>query len=216
LALAIAFTLAPATIAAIATHDTPAGTALARTTLLHGTDVGSGWSSAAPARIVPPLTCPQFDPSVAGAKQIGAAASPTFKASSSGPFVAQDAYAYANAAQRQRVWRAVVRPPLVRCAADGLAGGSGQGVVLAVTARKPLKLPGLPVPAAGYRVSGTASTTGQSLDVFLDMIVLGSGRAITAISVSSIDQPPARRLELRLVGTVVQRLLNQGATLRSK
>jgi hypothetical protein len=203
-------------VVAITTHATRAGTALARATLLRGTDVGSGWSSAPPAGTVPPLTCPQFNPSVGAAKQIGAAASPTFKGSSGGPFVAQDAYAYANASQRQAVWRAVVRPPLVRCAADALVGGGGQGVALAATARRPLKLPRLPVLAAGYRVSGTASTTGQSLDVFLDMIVLGSGRAITAVSVSSVEQPPARRLELRLIGTVVQRLLHQGATLPSK
>jgi hypothetical protein len=89
-------------------------------------------------------------------------------------------------------------------------------VVLAVTARRPLKLPRLPVLAAGYRVSGAASTTGQSLNVFLDMIVLGSGRAITALSLSNIEQPPARQLELRLVGTVVERPLHQEATLPSK
>jgi hypothetical protein len=213
-AAASLLSLAPVTSEALAAHITPAGTALARATLLSRADVGRGWSSAPPPRHTPPLTCPQFSPIVGGVRQIGAATSPTFRASARGPFVAQDAYAYATASQQTVVWRAVVRPALGRCAANSLASGGGQGVTLAVTATQPLRLPALPVRAAGYRVTATASTNGQSLTVFLDMIVLGAGRAITTIGLSSLEQPTGKRLELRLVRTVALRLLHEEATLR--
>jgi hypothetical protein len=213
LAVACLLSLAPVTYGAIAAHITPAGTALARAALLRKADVGSGWSSAPPPRQIPPLTCPQFSPIISGVRQVGGAASPTFRASARGPFVAQDAYAYATASQQTTVWRAIVRPALGRCVANSLATGGGQGVTFAVTATRPLRLPGLPVRAAGYRVTGTASTTGQSLEVFLDMVVLGAGRAITTIGLSSLEQPVGQRLELRLLRTVALRLLHHGATL---
>jgi hypothetical protein len=79
-------------------------------------------------------------------------------------------------------------------------------VHFSVTGKRLLSLPKLGVPAAGYRVSGEATSQGQSIDVFLDVVVLGSGRTIGAISISSFEQPVARALELRLARTVAERL----------
>jgi hypothetical protein len=120
--------------------------------------------------------------------------------------VSQVAYVYATGAQRATVWNALVRPRLVRCVAASLAAGSGDGVRFMVTGKRLVSLPKLGVAAAGYRVGGTATSQGQSVDVFLDMVVLGSGRTISAISISTFEQPVARALEIRLARAVARRL----------
>jgi hypothetical protein len=190
----------------ITRRDAPAGDAVARGVLLRRADFGNGWSSAPGPRSVPPLTCSRFSPPIrAAVTEVGDAVSPTFRQSSSGPFVSQLAYVYASGAQRAQVWRAVVQPRLVRCVAESLSAGSGHGVRFRVTGKRLLRLPRLGVAAAGYRASGEAISQGQAIDVFLDMLVLGSGRTITAISISSFEQPAARAVELRLARAVASR-----------
>jgi hypothetical protein len=200
--------LALAAVAAAATHRRGvAGRTTARHALLRRSDLGSGWSQNAPApQHVPRLTCRDFDPSVRGVRQTGAAAGATFQGGSSGPFLSQSAYAYATPAERGIFWQRVVRPKLVRCVADALKRGSGQGVSFKVTGEHLLALPKLPARAAGYRVVGTASTTLQTIDVYLDMIVLGRGNAVTQISLSSFSEPVDRALELRLARRAANRL----------
>jgi hypothetical protein len=198
---------APIGASGVAAGSTPAGEAAASAALLRRGDFGHGWSqeSSAPAK-VPSLTCPAFDPRFAGAVQTGAAASPTFSAGSSGPFASEDAHAYATTGEQGTVWRALVRPRLVRCAAASLRRGGGDGVSFTVTAQRPLSLPALPAPAAGYRVSGTASLPDQMIDVYLDMFVVGRGTTIAEVVLSSFEQPPPRALELRLLRTVDRRM----------
>jgi len=137
---------------------------------------------------------------------VGRAESPTYGQSSSGPFVSQTAYAYGSGSQQGRVWNALARPKLVRCVAQALLAGSGGGVHFTVTGRQTLGLPALPANARGYRVSGTATTTGQTVNVFLDMILLGRGQTISALSISTFQVPVASRLELRLAGAAARRL----------
>ncbi len=187
--------------------STPAGAAAARTALLHRGDFGHGWSQESPAPgKIPSLTCPAFDPRFAGAVQTGAAASPTYSAGPSGPFASEDAHAYATTGEQGTVWRALVRPRLVRCAAASLRHGGGDGVSFTISAQRPLSLPALPAPAAGYRVSGTASLPDQMIDVYLDMFVVGRGTTIAEVVLSSFEQPPPRALELRLLRTVDRRM----------
>jgi len=188
-------------------RNPPAGLSPARVVLLQRGDFGHGWSRQSPAPSkVPSLTCPAFDPSFEGAVQTGAAASPTFEAGPSGPFVSEAAHVYATDGERTTVWRTLVRPRLVRCAAASLRRGGGDGVSFTVTRQGRIGLPALPAPTAGYRVSGTASLTYQTIDVYLDMFVIGRGRTIAAVVLSSFEQPPPRSLELRLVRTVARRI----------
>jgi hypothetical protein len=194
-------------MAAVRYRHTLAGIALAHRVLLRRADLGSGWSVEAPAPTkVPALTCGRFDPSLPVITQQGAAATATFQQSSSGPFVGQNAYAYASQPQQREFWHGVVRPALIRCVAQSLQRGAGQGISYAVTGKQPLSLPHLPGPAAGYRVRGTANTTGQSVDVYLDMIVLGRGSLISEVSFSSFYDPAPRRLELGLTRRIARRL----------
>jgi hypothetical protein len=197
-------------LAAVRYRHTSAGSALARQVLLRRADLGSGWTVQAPAPKKPPaLTCGSFDPALPAITQQGAGATATFQQSSNGPFVGQNAYAFASASQRQEFWHGVVRPQLVRCAAESLTRGAAEGVSFKVTRKQPLPLPQLRVPARGYRVSGTANAPDQSVDVYLDMVVLGRGKLVTELSFSSFYQPAPRQLELRLARRIVGRLSAQ-------
>jgi hypothetical protein len=90
--------------------------------------------------------------------------------------------------------------------ADSLRRSGGQSVHFAVTGEHLLTLPSLPAPAAGYRVTGTASLSYQTIGVDLDMLIVGRGQTIAAILLSSFEQPPPRSLELRLAGVVARRM----------
>jgi hypothetical protein len=201
----IAVAASPAS-AAIRVHRTTAGNQLARGVLVRRADLGSGWSqTAAPAK-VPPLTCPAFNPAISGVTETGTAASPTFGHGSSGPFVSADAYVYATAGQATTVWSRAVRPQLRRCVAEGLRSASGNGTKFRVTTSGLLSLPPLGVRRAGYRIAGTATRTDQSVNVFLDALVLSTGRRLVTITVSSFFAPPTRQFELRVARIAAHRL----------
>ena len=189
------------------TTHTPVGEALAREDLLRAHDLGRGWSVASPAPTrVPPLTCRRFSPRTDARLEIGAAASPTLQASTTGPFVAQTAYAFATGAAESLVWRTVVRPPLLACVAEGLAGGSGAGVAFKISAKRLLAVGKLAVAAAGFSVTASATSLEVPTDVYLEAVVLGHGRTITEISVSGFDQGEARSEVLRLARLLAGRI----------
>jgi hypothetical protein len=203
--VAFATPLAASASAAVQTHSTPAGMALARRSLLQRGDFGRKWTSSPAPKTVPGLTCPAFSPALSGVVQTGAAISPTYEQSTTGPFASQTAYAYANGAQEQTVWSAVARPRLLACVAASLARTSTGGVHFAVTGKRLLPLPNLPVRAKGYRVTGTASVPNQTVNVYLDVLLLGGGNVVTELSFSSFLQPVSRAFELRLARIVAGR-----------
>jgi hypothetical protein len=207
-AAALAVLLGSAAAATVRRH-TPAGSALARHALLRRGDLGRGWSGSPAPKKVPELTCPGFSPPLQGVVETGSATTPTFQGSSSGPFVSETAYAYATAAQQGTVRGKVGQPGLLRCVAASLAQGSSNGVRFTVTDKRLLTLPKLAARAAGYRVTGTASRPGQTIDVYLDVLLLGRGETVTEISISSFAQPVARAFELRL-GRIVARRMGSG------
>jgi hypothetical protein len=204
-AVGLAALLAGSATGAVAIHPTPAGMAVARQELLKRSDLGRGWTSMPAPKKVPPLTCPAFSPGLSGVVQIGAAISPTFQATLSGPFASQTAYAYASAAEERTVWREVARPHLLTCIAASLVR-SGGGAHFSVKSKRLLPLPALTVHAVGYRVAGTASVPNQTVNVWLDVLLLGSGTTVTEVSVSSFLEPPARGFELRLARVVAGRM----------
>jgi hypothetical protein len=194
--------------AAVVQGSTSAGKRLAGEALLRRTDLGRGWSAGSPPpRKLTGLTCPQFNPPIEHVVQTGGAQSPTYQRSASGPFLSETAYVYATAAQRSAVWTRIARPNLARCVADAFVQSSADGVSFTVIRKGTLGLPKLPAEAVGYRVSGTASTSRQTVDVYLDLVVLGSGRSLSALSISSFQAPVARRAELRLAQSAARRLL---------
>jgi hypothetical protein len=208
-AVALAALLGGTASGAVATHRTPAGMAAARHELLRRSDLGRGWTSMPAPKTVPGLTCPAFTPPLSGVVQTGAAISPTFQATPSGPFASQTAYVYANAFEEHTVWREVARPRLLTCVAASLVR-STRGAHFTVTGKRLEPLPGLPVRAIGYRVTGTASVPNQTVSVYLDVLLLGGGMTVTELSVSSFLQPVPHSLEMRLARSVARRITGGG------
>jgi hypothetical protein len=205
--LAAAVTGGGAAGAAVVQKHTPAGRAAARSALIGRAVFGRGWHVSATApRSVPPLTCSAFDPHVARATEVGAAASATFAESSNGPFVAQVSYAYTTSAQRRAVWSAVVRPGLGRCLRASLVHGSTRGVTFKATGVRQLSLPGVPSQSTVFRVSGDATATDQSVPVYLDVIIVGRGTGISELSLSTFMEPAGHGLELRLARAISRRM----------
>jgi hypothetical protein len=192
--------------AAAVKGQTAAGIALARATLLARADFGSGWSAGPKPASVSPLTCPAFHPSLSGVTEIGAASSRTFQAGSSGPFVSQTSYVYRNASQAATVAAAVIAPGMLRCVAAALVSGSSRGVTFAVSSRRRFSVQGTAATAAGYRVSGTAARSDQTVGAYLDMIVLARGQTVSQISFASLLTPPDPKLEVRLARIIARRI----------
>lgn len=205
-AVVLAAMLAGTAGGAVATHPTAAGKALARGTLLRRSDLGRGWKSTPAPMTVAGLTCPGFSPPLSGVVQTGSAISPTFEAGSTGPFASQTAYEYASASEEGTVWREVARPHLLTCVAASLVHSTGGGVHFKVHSKRLVALPSLPVHAMGYRVVGTASVPNQTVNVYLDVVLLGGGTAVTELSFSSFLRPPERAFELRLARIVAGRV----------
>ncbi|MGZ4388224.1 MAG: hypothetical protein ACXVZL_02460 [Gaiellaceae bacterium] len=178
--------------------------AAARSVLLVRADLGAQWQAVKGK--VAALTCPSFQPTLKGVVETGAAASPNFSAGNSGPFVTQIAWVYRTAAQASTLWRRVVGAGLERCLADAVTSGSTKDVTFTVEKRLRFALPRLVARAAGYRVLATAATTGQTVDVVYDMVVLGRGRAVTAITLAEFSGPVPAELELRLARRTAARL----------
>jgi hypothetical protein len=181
----------------------------ARATLLRHTDL-RGWSSTAGPKKAPALTCGAFAPDVSGSEPLGAAASPTFAEGSSGPFVSEIAYVYGSSAKERTFWHRVVVRRLETCVADSLKAGSTSSVTFKVNHESLLSLPRIGARDAGYRVAGTALSTDGSQSVYLDVLVVGNGSAVGAVSFTNFFNPVSRSLELRLARVVAKRLGNAG------
>lgn len=179
--------------------------AAARAALLGQRDFGPGWTSSPPSRKPAPMTCSAFHPALGGSAPAASAVSRTFDGGQPGPYVSQTAYAFTNAFHARDYWRRVVRRPLLACVAKSLVAGSGNGIQFAVTSKQMLSLPNIGDRSAGYRVAGTETRSGQSVDVYLDMLVVGRGAEISAISLASAEQPADRGLELRLARKIAAR-----------
>ncbi len=181
---------------------------IARAALITRAQLGSRWQErSAVAKKVPPLTCSGYAPGAATAHVAAAAQTGRFQATSSGPFISQQAYVYATVTQGSAVAGAVISPGLVRCVANGLTRASGNGTTYVVSREHGLSLPRLGAQAGGYRVVADASQAGQSIGaVYLDAIVLAHGRTVTEISFATFTAPPQRSLELRLARVVARRI----------
>src|SRR5205085_1242938 len=114
-----------------------------------------------------------------------AASSPTFSATPAGPFVQQNTSVYASTSQANSWWQRAVTPSLVSCAVRTFDALRAKGVEVTISSRGKLPFSTALQHTAAYRVVATAN--GKKL--YFDVIVLGSGRAITDLTISSFIQP---------------------------
>jgi hypothetical protein len=205
-AVLLACLLAAPVAAALRVKHTRPDTALARASLLRLRDLDKGWQASAQHGSVPALTCGSFNPSLTGVVETGAALSPRFQGDSAGPFASQTAYVYATRAQAATVWTGVARPGLIRCLADTVTRGGSPSGKFEVVGKQRLTLPKLADRAAGYRVVATLTAPGQSSTTVVDLLVVAHGRALTAIGLSSFDEPVPKAAEDRILRRAAERL----------
>jgi hypothetical protein len=185
---------------------TKAGQAAARAALLTTKDVAAGWTATAAPKQVPSLGCSAAAPSVAGIRELGSAASASLRATANGPFVSQTAYVFATPVQAATVFRRVTGKVAERCLAESVKAGSTTDVQLAVAKTESLRGPALAGRTALVRATGTASSIGQRLATYVDLVLVARGRAVTALTFVSFEEPAAASLELRLGRIVAARL----------
>jgi hypothetical protein len=208
--LLLACLLAPVAAAAKKppTNHTKAGLAAARRALLPAGAFPSTWTSTPADKTVPALVCSAagvgFDPT--GIVELGAAGSPHYKAGSAGPFAAESVYVYKTPTQASRLWKQLAGPAVVRCLVDSIAKGSTQDVTFSKTKRLPVAAPRVAGRVAAYRVSAQAATAGQAIVAYFDLVLVGRGASIAALSFSSFSEPPPVGIEALLARAAVSRL----------
>jgi hypothetical protein len=186
-----------------AVHHTKAGAAAAKATLLAQKDLGKGWTAtAATAQQGVPLTCSGHSPSAGGIVETGAASSPAFSATQAGPFVQQNTSVYASAAEAATWWKRAVTPALESCATQTFQALRAKGIKVSHIAKGKLAISTALGHTASYRVTATAS--GKKL--YFDLIVLGNGNTITAVTISSFIQPVPPKYETALATLLVRKL----------
>lgn len=215
--LAVGAFLAPAALAAtkpkptpvpgaLVRKHTPAGMAAARAALLDVHALGEGWRATAKPATSASLSCPAWEPALGGIVETGAASSDGFRASATGPFLAQSAWVYRGAAQEAAYWRRVVRGGVLDCLSAAVQQGSTRDVVFSVVGRTRIALPRLAPHVAGYRVAATATSAAQVVRVYYDLLVLGRGAAVTELTWAQFAAPPKRAQELAVARLAARRL----------
>jgi len=208
--LAVAAVLAPMAGAATkpkpTTTITAAGTAAAQRALIGLAELGPGWSTGAKAPKAESPGCGSDAGTPAGAVEIGAAATPTFEDGSSGPFVSQAAFVYRTGVQALAVWKRVSGAAELSCLARSVASGGAKGVRFEVLERQGLSRPAPGTRSSAYRVVLKATAQAQAVSAYVDVVLLGRGATVTALSFAGYQQPVAASLELALAREVARRL----------
>lgn len=184
----------------------PAGMAAARHALLDRGALGAGWTASAAPATSAALTCPTHEPALTGIVETGAASSAGFRASATGPFLAQSAWAYETAAQGAAYWSRVTGPGVVNCLVDAVQKGTTQSVAFSVLGRSRIPLPAIAPHATGYRVTATATSAGQVARIYFDLVLLGRGATITELTLARFVEPPAPAQELAIARLAARRL----------
>jgi hypothetical protein len=192
-----------------AMKHTTADTATARGSLVKVSDFGKGWTGKASAQQGVGLDCTGFHPSGQGIVETGAASSATISYGTTGPFITQRTSVYATAAQANTYWQRAVTPGLATCVGGVLRGLSTRGIKVTMISQGTRPFSTSLAHTAAYRA--VAIVGKNKLTYSIDVIVLGQGRAITALTISSIEAPPPANIEKALATIIAKRLTGPGA-----
>ncbi len=187
-------------------HHTAAGMTAAGRALVTRADVGPGWKAGVRPKKPGTLAC-RAPSTLKGVLETGAAVSPLYSASGSGPFVSASAFVYDTPAGAARFFAQIAKPNALPCLSQSLATGkSAAGVTFTVTRRQTLATPRLGVTAAAYRVVGHASVAAQKVTVYADVILLQHASAIVELSFASFSEPVPPATEQRIARAAASRL----------
>ena len=199
-----------AVLAVVATtpgvHHTAAGMSAAHRSLVVRGDLGPGWKAGATPKKPGALAC-RAPATLKGVVETGAAVSPLYSASASGPFLSASAFVYDTAAGAARFFEQIAKPSALPCLSQSLATGkSAAGVTFTVTRRQTLTAPRLGVSAAAYRVIGHATVSAQKVTVYADLILLQHASTIVELSFASFSAPVPAATETRIGRAAASRL----------
>jgi hypothetical protein len=200
----LAALLAAGATAGPAMRHTSAGTRTAQASLLKSSDFTKGWSGTASPQNGVALSCSGHSVNGAGVVETGAAASPNFSDGSKGPFVNQSTSVYATSAEANTYWQRAVTPGLVTCVAQTLEALRSRGITVTITSQGKRPLSTSLVHTAAYRVVATVGK--NKLVYYLDVVVLGEGKAVTSLTIVSIETPTSAKVESALASLVASRL----------
>ena len=174
--------------------------ARARAMLLRQSDL-PGFQRQPSSGADPHLSCPGLDES--DLTVTGDAEAPTWSASVI--FVTSSSTVYATRADAATSWRRGTSPAGTRCLREELGREFGRQGVGVVSLRR-IAFPALAQRSAAYRLTLTGQAQGQTVNAYVDFIVLGQGRAIAGLVVGSAVVKPDRPAEVRLARTVAARM----------
>ena len=196
--------LAAGTAAGPAMRHTSAGTKAAQASLLKSSDFTKGWSGTASPQTGVHLSCSGHSVNGAGVVETGAAASPNFSYGSTGPFVSENTSVYATSAEANTYWQRAVTPQLVTCVSGVLRALAARGISVTITSQGKLPMTTSLSHTAAYRAIGTVGK--NKLTYYVDVIVLGEGKALTSLAIISIQNPTSAKVEKALATLVASRL----------
>jgi hypothetical protein len=185
-----------------AVHHGAADTRLARASLLTAAELGKGWTGKPGPQQGVTLACRGYGPSGAGVVETGAAASPSLSFGTTGPFLSQQTSVYATAAQASAYWRRAVRPGLLACLRENVEALRAKGVKVTILSQRKLARSTALAHTAAFRVTARANR----LTLYFDVLLLGNGRTITSLALSSFQQAPPAAVEETLARLVVRKL----------
>lgn len=189
-----------------AVHLTKADMSTAKASLLTKAELGKSWTGKATMQSGATFNCKGNDPSGAGITETGGAASDTFSYGTTGvgPFLVQATSVYATTKEANTYWSRAVTPKLLACAVETLKSLSSKGVKVTITKSSLLSFKTTVPHAAAYRVVGILGP--NKLKTYLDVLVLEDGRAITEITITSLEVAAPASFEQIVAHEVIKNL----------
>jgi hypothetical protein len=174
--------------------------ARARAMLLRQSDL-PGFQRRPSSGAEPHLTCPGLDES--DLTVTGDAEAPTWSASVI--FVTSSSTVYATRADAATSWSRGTSPAGARCLRQELGREFARQGVGVVSLRR-VSFPSFAQRSAAYRLTLRGQSQGQTVDAYVDFVVLMQGRAVAGLVVGSALVRPDRPAEVRLATTIAARM----------
>ena len=187
---------------------------MAMSVLLKKSDLGSRWKAGSGSSIANP-SCGiilNLQPNQSSLTETGSATAPLYSRGQA-EAVTQSVQVFATPQELATAWAQTVTKKLVICTEEQVEGASGMGSPVSVTNWSLLRMPHTVDRVYGLRVTATArigknQTWKNPSKLYFDVILLGHGRTMTRIVLSSLRKPFSSAYERQLDRVVSQALTN--------
>lgn len=210
LAVLVAAVLAGAALAGDPRRQhTPADMAKAKAIGFVRADFPAGWTArpSTPGQSAS-TTCKSFNPNESDLVETGKVDSPEFTAPDGYSQVFSAVGIFQSVAQTKASWSRVVRPAMLDCFSELITKSSPPGSTISALAKGKLAFPKVAQRTAAYRlVIGVAPEgAAASVKLYLDLVLLGAGRANVATIMFSLGKPYPAAFERKLASAIARRL----------